>query len=213
MNDFKTQALKLHQRYTSGKYPDKWLELTFTHTEIVLKIALQFVERLKQQGINIDLNLLTKGIYLHDIGVYSCYDEDVNPDKNLPAYIMHGFIGHQIIKKEGFPENVCRFASTHTATGLTKEDIKREKLDVKLKDYIPVTLEEEILCFADKFHTKYPSFNTFQEQIKRLEKFDPNRRIKMEILKKKFGLPNLTQLKKQYDSWNEEFDRWFESLA
>lgn len=125
---------------------------------------------------------------------------------------MHGFIGHQILKKEGFSESICRFAFTHTATGLTKEDIEREKMDIEIKDYIPVTLEEEILCFADKFHTKYPSFNTFEEQTQRLEKFDPNRRIKMEIFKKKFGLPDFTQLKKQYDPWNDEFDKWFESL-
>lgn len=209
----KKQMFSLHQKYTSGNYPDKWLELTFTHTEIILKIALQFTKKLKQQGITVNTDLLTKGIYLHDIGIYSCYDEDVNPDKNLPAYIMHGFIGHQILKKEGFPENVCRFASTHTGTGLTKEDIEKEKLNIEIKDYIPVTLEEEILCFADKFHTKYPSFNTFEEQVKRLEKFGSDRRVKMETFKKKFGLPDLTKLKKQYDSWNNEFDKWFESLS
>ena len=79
----KQQMLSLHQKYTSGKYPDKWLELTFTHTEIVLKIALQFAKNLEKQGIKVNLNLLKKGVYLHDIGVYSCYDEDINSDKNF----------------------------------------------------------------------------------------------------------------------------------
>lgn len=200
---------ELHKKYSQGLYPEKWLELTWIHTNIIWEIAQKLVLKLKNQGIKVDMDLLEKGVMLHDLGVYLCFDEDLNPDKSLPQYIYHGFIGADLILKEGFGEEVARFARNHSATGFTIEDIERENLQVEKKDYIPVTVEEEILCYADKFHTKHPSFSTYQEQVVRIAKFDPNRALKMEVFKKKYGIPDLSDLKEKYETWNLKFDNWF----
>ncbi|MFA5776697.1 MAG: HD domain-containing protein [Patescibacteria group bacterium] len=197
---------ELHKKYVGGLYPEKWLELTWTHSNIILEIAKQLAPN------DVNGELLKTGALVHDIGVYKCYDEDLNPDKSLPPYIQHGFIGFDILKNEGFPLEVCRFAVTHTATGFTKEDIERENLPYEKMDYIPVSVEEELVCYADKFHSKYPSFNTYEEQVERLKKFDPARELKMDTLKRKYGIPELAGLKKQYSDWSISFDEWFKSL-
>lgn len=214
-NNMKTkkELLKLHEKYTTGLYPDKWLELTWTHSNIVLEIVEIIARDLeKSTGIKVDMDLLTEGTLLHDIGIYSCFDEDINPNDKLLPYIHHGFIGAEILKKEGFSLAIQRIALTHSATGFTKEDILREKLNYEAKDYIPVSLEEEIVCYADKFHTKYPSFSTYDEQVTRLKKFDPAREVKMETFKRKFGIPDLSKLIIKHDSWNKEFDKWFGTI-
>lgn len=207
------QIKQLHQKQTTGKYKDRWFDLTWTHSNIVKEIALRIGRRLQEDyKIDVDLESLETGALVHDIGVYSCFDEDLNPVEGLPGYLSHGHLGYEILLKEGYGEKVARFALTHTGTGFTIEDIERESLPFEKKDCIPVTLEEEILCYADKFHTKYPSFNTFEQQKERLEKFDPSKGVLMERFKKKFGIPELEDLMDEYDSWQKEFDDFFNNL-
>jgi uncharacterized protein len=57
------------------------------------------------------------------------------------------------LEKEGYPGHalVCE---RHVGTGLSKEDIIRQKLPLPHRDMLPVSLEEQIICFADKFFTK-----------------------------------------------------------
>jgi uncharacterized protein len=45
-------------------------------------------------------------------------------------------------------------AERHTGTGITYEQILREKLPIPLNDYAPQTLEEKLICYADKFYSK-----------------------------------------------------------
>ncbi len=203
----------LHKKHAQGSYKDRWVELVWTHSNIILEIALKLAKDLKsKKGIAVDISLLTTGTLLHDIGVYQCYSKEMNPDKNSKAYINHGFAGAEIITNEGFPDNVVRFAITHTGTGLTKEDIERENLPYEKIDYIPITLEEELLCYADKFHSKYPSFSSYEKQLDNMKKFDPTRQIKLENLRRKFGIPDLTEIIERYKPWHKEFDEWLKSI-
>lgn len=209
------QAKKMHRKYARGSHQEKWIELTFTHSIIVEKIALRIAEKLENAiEAKIDKESLSIGAYLHDIGVYSCFDEDLLPDTRLPPYVAHGYVGYKILKKEGFPEKIARFAATHTGTGFTVQDFERENIpEYPPNNWIPVTLEEEILCYADKFHTKYPSFSTFEEQKARLEKYDAVRGIKMDIFKMKFGIPDLADLYEEFNTWNHEMDEFFKKLS
>lgn len=209
----KKDIQKLHQKYAQGIDKKRFLELIWTHSEIVAEIAIRIARHLKEvKKIRTNSSLLEAGSLVHDIGVYECFDEDLNPDSALPQYISHGYLGYQILKKEGYPEELARFALTHIGTGITREDIKRENLPFRLGDYIPITLEEEIVCYADKFHTKYPSFNSFKEQKRRLEKFEASKGIVMGRFKKKFGIPDLSDLEVKYKKWQEGFDHYFTSL-
>jgi uncharacterized protein len=42
----------------------------------------------------------------------------------------------------------------HTGTGLTKEVIVQNGWNLPVKDFVPETLEEQLVCFADKFFSK-----------------------------------------------------------
>jgi uncharacterized protein len=45
-------------------------------------------------------------------------------------------------------------AERHTGTGISYEQIIREQLPIPLQDYTPQTLEERLICYADKFYSK-----------------------------------------------------------
>jgi uncharacterized protein len=45
-------------------------------------------------------------------------------------------------------------AERHTGTGLTLKEILRRDLPLPHRDMVPVSIEEKIVCFADKFFSK-----------------------------------------------------------
>jgi len=211
----KLNMKNLHRKAVCGKKnPDRFLDLVWTHSIIVKKICLEIVSNLnKNVCFKIDKELLKIGALVHDIGVYFCFDEDFNPDKKAPDYFYHGWQGEKFLRSQGINDNrILRFTTIHTGVGITKEDIKREKLNLPKKDFIPVSLEEEILTFADKFHTKAPAFVDFNEAKNKLEKFDIAKGVKMDLYRKKFGLPNLDNLKKEYRDWHKEFKNFWEEV-
>lgn len=201
----------LHKKLARGNYPDVFFDLVWTHSQIVRDVAEQLVVGLEKKNITCNKILVIEGTLLHDIGVYLCFDDELNPDDSLPRYLSHGHQGYDFLKKEGFSDEVARFPLTHTGTGITTEDIVREQMPFKVEDVIPITLEEEIVCYADKFHSKYPSFNTFDEARVGVEKFDKEKGILMERFKRKFGLPDLNILQSKYASWHKKMDRFFTS--
>ena len=202
----------LHKKAVHGKkYPDMFLDLIWTHSMIVKKICFNFIDNLgKDARLKIDKELLEKGALVHDVGVYFCFDEDFNPDKKAPDYFYHGRQGEKFLRSQGIDDNkVIRFTTVHTGVGITKEDIKREKLDLPEKNFVPVSLEEQILTYADKFHTKAPVFVSFDEAKSKLEKHDIAKGVKMDQFRNIFGLPNLDSLKKEYESWHEKFNKFW----
>lgn len=202
----------LHKKYAKGSYADRFFDLIYIHSDIVKQIALNIADNLSHHNIMVNKDLVESGSLLHDIGVYQCFDDELNNDKSLPSYLCHGHEGYGLLKKEGYGERLARFALTHTGTGITKEDIKRENMPFESKDFIPVTLEEEIVCYADKFHTKWPSFNTFEEAKARLEKFDLSKGVIMDRFRMKFGYPNLSNLQRKYEDWHRNMEVFFNSL-
>jgi len=208
------QQKDIHFQTASGcKFSEVFVDLVWTHSQIVKEIALQLATKLEKKiDSRLDKNLIIIGSLLHDIGVYRCFDEDFNPNDKADPYFYHGWIGEKILRKLDFPEKVIRFTITHTSTGITTEDIKRERLNLELKDYIPVSIEEEIVNFADKFHTKSPSFVTYDQAVEKLSKFDPSRKTKMETLRKKYGLPDLDLIIKNYHPWQNKIEKFFSDL-
>ena len=58
-------------------------------------------------------------------------------------------------------------------TGITREQIERQQLPLPPADYIPQSLEEQIVCYADKFYSKsHPDrVLTVVQTAQSLEKF------------------------------------------
>ena len=188
------EIYKLHQKYASS---EKILEIGWNHSLIVKEIAIQIVDTLKNKyGIEVDRDLIKTGALIHDIGYYQYFDGD---KKNKKKYVEHGEIGGKILLKEGFLVKEIRFALTHVGVGY--------------KQNIPITLEEEIVCYADNFHSKgHPGFDTFKNSVKEMKKHNPDFEIILNRFREKFGVPDLKELKEKYKKWHEEINRWMNSV-
>lgn len=123
--------LTVHSRSVS----DKALAIAKDHPE--MKLDLQFIE---------------EAAMLHDIGIFKCDAPGIDCHGTYP-YICHGYLGGELMKAEGFQRHalVCE---RHTGTGLSLKMIEEQNLPVPHHDMCPVSLEEQVICFADKFYSK-----------------------------------------------------------
>ena len=114
---------------------DKALFLANQHPE--LAIACQFVE---QAAMLHDI-----GIFLTNAPLLGCY--------GTHRYIEHGYLGADLLRQHGLDKHalVCE---RHTGTGLSLADIEKQQLPLPHRDMRPVSMEEQLICFADKFFSK-----------------------------------------------------------
>jgi uncharacterized protein len=89
---------------------------------------------------------------LHDIGIFLTKAPDIGcyGDRD---YVCHGYLGRDLLEKEGLPVHalVCE---RHVGVGLSLSDILDWNLPLPAREMLPVTLEEKIICYADKFYSK-----------------------------------------------------------
>ena len=179
----------LHHKYAPT---EEVFELVWTHSCIVRDIALQLA---RGSRTPVDIELVQVGCLLHDIGVYPLFDGngfEVNPRE----YITHGIRGEEILKDEGFPEALYRFASHHTGAGITKDQIIASNLPLPHKDFLAETPEEELVMYADKFHSKTnpPHFNSYDFYADYVTRFGEEATKNFVALGTKFGKPDLAPL-------------------
>lgn len=179
----------LHERHAPSR---EALELVHTHCEIVCAIA----ERLAD-GQGADLALVRAGCLLHDIGVYRLYSGGV---LDHARYIRHGVLGHNLLAEAGFAETLRRFCSCHVGVGFTRDDVRRRNLPIPEADYLPETVEERLVMYADKFHTKSspPAFVTADAYAAKVGRFGEDKPAAFAALRAEFGEPDLTGLAGAY---------------
>ncbi|MGD9077772.1 MAG: phosphohydrolase, partial [Desulfobacterales bacterium] len=68
-------------------------------------------------------------------------------------YICHGILGGELLKAKGQSE-LALVCERHVGVGISKEDIQRHNLPLPNRDMIPISIEEQIICYADKFFSK-----------------------------------------------------------
>lgn len=102
--------------------------------------------------MNIDTSFVEEAAMLHDLGIFRTNAAGIQCFGTEP-YICHGIIGADILRAEGYPRHalVCE---RHTGTGLTLRQIEENHWPMPHRDMRPVTLEEQLICFADKFFSK-----------------------------------------------------------
>ena len=124
--------------------------ILLVHSRSVTDKALALAK--KHPELDLDLNFIEEAAMLHDIGIFLTDAPDIQCFGTHP-YICHGYLGADLVRKEGFPRHalVCE---RHTGAGLSLQDIEEQNLPVPHRDMLPVSLEEEIICFADKFFSK-----------------------------------------------------------
>ena len=130
-------------------------QLLLKHSRQVADRCLQIVRKHKE--LSVDVQFLEEAAMLHDIGIFKCDAPSIYCMGTEP-YIKHGPIGGELLRMEGFPRH-ARVAERHTGTGLP--------------GYEPETLEEQIICYADKFYSKSSPdrVRTVAEAAQSLEKF------------------------------------------
>ena len=120
------------------------------HSRQVADKALEIARRC---NLNIPLETVETAAMLHDIGIFLTNATDIDC-RGSEHYICHGILGAELLRKEGFDEAIARVAERHTGAGLTIDDIDRQQLPLPRKDYLPETMLEKLICYADKFFSK-----------------------------------------------------------
>ncbi|TRX72337.1 phosphohydrolase [Carboxylicivirga sp. M1479] len=126
-----------------------WVTLT-GHSKAVRDKALEIVQ--KHPELQADSGFVSEASMLHDIGIYLTHAPGIHCQGKHP-YICHGYLGRQLLEKEAYYKHalVCE---RHTGTGLTVNDIQTQSLPIPHRSMVPVSIEEQIICFADKFYSK-----------------------------------------------------------
>lgn len=126
-------------------------EKVLKHSEAVKEVAISITEDIRKIKVNKDLVRI--GSLLHDIGRF------VNPPGE-EGY-KHAYKGGKILEKEGIDHRIIFIVKRHIGSGLTKEEIREKDMDLPEKDFIPETVEEKIVCYADNlvFEDRKGDFN------------------------------------------------------
>jgi uncharacterized protein len=106
------------------------------HCKAVADLAIELAEALKKKGLNVDVKLVEAGALLHDVG------------RSKTHTINHLIEGVRIAELVGLPSSVVSIIKRHVGGGVTPEEAA--KLGWPKDDYLPSSLEEKIVCYADK---------------------------------------------------------------
>lgn len=125
-------------------------DILLRHSSTVARKALDIADR--HPELNLDLNFIEEAAMLHDIGVKKTDAPDIKCYGHEP-YIRHGVLGAEMLRAEGMPRH-ARVCERHTGAGLSLQEIVSRNLPLPHTDLLPETLEEQVICYADKFFSK-----------------------------------------------------------
>jgi uncharacterized protein len=142
-------------------YPHQLIEKYYTPGTELYYILVKHSEQVRDKALEVvakhpellaDETFITEAAMLHDIGIFLC-DAPRIFCRGSHQYIEHGYLGAEILRKEGLDRHalVCE---RHTGTGISLEKITSRKLPLPHRDMRPVSIEEQIICYADKFFSK-----------------------------------------------------------
>ncbi len=126
----------------------------------------------KHPELRLDTEFLEEAAMLHDIGIYQCDAPSIRCFGTEP-YIRHGLIGGRLLRDRGMIRH-AQVCERHTGTGLSREQIIAQQLPLPLDmQYEPDALEEQVVCYADKFYskTRLDEERTVEQTVRSLEKF------------------------------------------
>jgi len=126
------------------------------HSGRVASKALIAARRLSHLE-TVDIEFVREAAMLHDIGILFTNAPDLGCHGDLP-YLAHGYKGRELLDQEGLPRHalVCE---RHIGVGLTAEEIRASHLPLPVRDMLPLTVEEQIITYADLFFSKNPTEN------------------------------------------------------
>ncbi len=120
------------------------------HAQAVADFALELARRHPELGL--EEQFVYEAAMLHDIGIFLTDAPRIHCH-GAEQYLCHGYLGGQLLRSLGY-ERHARVCERHTGTGLTKDVIVQSGWNLPARDFLPETLEEQLICFADKFFSK-----------------------------------------------------------
>lgn len=141
-----------YQKIIDKYYPagTRRRDIFLKHSRQVADLALDIMRR---KHLQLDAEEVEAAAMLHDIGIFLTHAPAIGCE-GPERYITHGVLGARLLRQEGAPEAIARVAETHTGSGITAEDVEMLGLPIPVADYLPETLLEKLVCYADKFYSK-----------------------------------------------------------
>ncbi len=125
------------------------------HSLAVADLALDLANQIYEKGYKVDLQLVSAGALLHDLG------------RSKSHAVDHAVVGGQMAEEMGLPKSIICIIKRHVGAGITAQEA--EELGWPADVYMPQTIEEKIVSYADKLidNSKCVPIET---EIKRLQK-------------------------------------------
>jgi uncharacterized protein len=110
-----------------------------------------------------DTEFIREAAMLHDIGMFLTDEPEIGCHGHAP-YVCHGYLGREILEHEGLFRHalVCE---RHVGAGITAREIAGKSLPLPVRDMLPLSMEEQIICVADKFFSKDPGMREKEKTI------------------------------------------------
>jgi len=182
------KELKIDPLLIIEKYYKKGSEIynmLVDHSTQVKNKALEIAD--KHPELHLDKQFIAEAAMLHDIGIFMCNAPRIHCT-GTHEYIEHGYLGAELLRKEGLFKHAL-VSERHTGLGISLEMILKNKLPLPHRDFLPISPEEQVICYADKFYSKT-----------RLNETSKLQRIRTDL--KKYGESQVLQ----FNSWNTLFE-------
>ncbi len=136
------------------------------HCEAVAKIALEIADNLEIKGVRTDRTLVEAGALLHDLGRSKSHGVD------------HGLVGASIAESLDLPEPLVRIIRRHVGGGIS--DTEAKTFGWPQDVYVPETLEEKIVSYADKLidHSKRVAIDIEIGKLLKEHKVEASERVR-----------------------------------
>lgn len=168
-------------------------ETLVVHSQQVADLAVRLAVRYNDLHPAIDpldLDFVREAAMLHDIGICRTDAPGIHCHGTEP-YICHGILGAAMLREHDLPRH-AQVCERHTGAGLSLDDIVSQNLPLPHRQMLPVTLEEKVICYADKFFSKThlgEDARTIDRVRHSLAKFGPATLDRFQQLTALFGIP------------------------
>lgn len=164
----------MYQQIIDKYYPEgtRLRDIYMRHARSVTDLALDIARR---KHLPLDPEQIEAAAMLHDIGIFMTDAPGIDCHGTAP-YIEHGPLGAELLRREGVDEQTARVAERHTGSGIGS--------------YMPETLLERLVCYADKFYSKSATME--RKPLERVEaslaRFGADSLNRFKALHSEFGL-------------------------
>ena len=171
-------AMNVQQIIDKYCLEERLRDILMQHSRAVADKALAIARN--HPELQADETFIEQAALLHDIGIVQV-DAPAIACFGTEPYIKHGILGAGMLRSEGL-ERHALVCERHTGTGLTLQQIVAQGLPLPQRDMQPVSIEEQIICFADKFFskTKLDREKSVEQARRSLEKFGAEGLVKFD---------------------------------